>query len=481
MLVRRIYEWAHAMPEKTAIVYNGMPFSYRAFALRIEHARQAVSRHPPRQGGIAVVHTVGLIDTWVICLAMRSLGMTTIAVPSLDSLNGLGLKDLACIVTDMPAGKPVRRPPDCFVAWIRRGLYLREAADELPDPKRMTILPGGHLILTSGTTGTNKTALIDDAIAAIRQPLLARQCGFDERSVVCLFGFGMWTAPGMIAATVWDVGGTVVLEQRPDLYLCLADNAVTYAHAAPGILSQLLATAPRDALRPRDTLSIGVGGGALSPALAEEVRARLTPNLFVHVASTEVGIWCITRIETAEDLRSHCIVPGREVRVVDEAERPVPPGQLGQIRIRVIDGFTGYRGNEAASRASFRNGFFYPGDLGYFLENGRLVLQGRVTDVVNIQGNKVAPEPVERALRERLGVEEVCLVSLAATGAPEDLHVAIQSQQSIDPAALAAAWSATMRTAPQPRFHLVKSLPRNEAGKLQRFALRERISRGGPL
>jgi acyl-CoA synthetase (AMP-forming)/AMP-acid ligase II len=481
MLVRRIYEWAQTTPAKTALVYCGIPFSYRAFALRIEHARQTLGRQPLRPGSIAAIRLDSRLDAWIFALALRSLGMVTVAVRSLDQVDALGLEDLGCVIAaagEEPVTRLRTRSRPYFVMQTQTNLYLGDPGGELPDPRQMTIRPGAHIMLTSGTTGTFKTAPIDDTIAAIRQPVLAAQCGFTDRSVICLFDFGLWTAPGMMACTVWDVGGAVVIEQRADLYPCVADPAVTYAHATPGILTRLLASAPHDALLPRDTLSIGVGGGTPSAALAEEVRARLTPNLFVHVASTEVGIWCITPIKTAEDLGSHCVAAGREVQVVDEAERPLPRGQVGRIRIRTIDGATGYFGDEEAWRASFRNGFFYPGDLGFFQADGRLVLQGRMTDIVNIQGNKIAPEPVERALQARLGVEAGSLISLAKAGSDEELHVAIQSSRSIDRAELAAAWNSAIRNCPQPQFHIVAALPRNEAGKIQRSVLREQILAG---
>jgi acyl-coenzyme A synthetase/AMP-(fatty) acid ligase len=481
MLIRRIYEWARAAPDKTAIIHNGTPFSYRAFALRIEHARNILAQQPLRPGSVAAIATSNMIDGWVIALALRSLGMTTFAVPSLDHLGMFGLKDLGCIVTEAEqesGALPNPRPRNCVIVRIRRGFYLKDPGGELPVPEQMAIVPGAHIVLTSGTTGTYKMVLLPDAVAAIQLPASAALCGFNDRSVVCLFNFGLFAAPSMMAGSVWGLGGAAMIEQRPELYRCLADPTVTYAHTSPAYLSHLLA-APRGAFRPRETLSVGVGGGTLSPAMADEVRTRLTPNLFVHVASTEIGGWCITRIKTAEDLRSHCVAPGCDVQVVDEADRPTAPGQVGQIRIRLNAGsVTEYMDDEAATRAAFRNGFFYPGDVGSFLENGRLVLQGRISDIVNILGKKIAPEPIERALQQRLGAEEVCVVSLPVPGAAEEIHVAIQSQKSIDPAVLAAAWSSAVRGGPQPRFHVLAALPRTETGKVRRMDLREQIRSG---
>jgi acyl-coenzyme A synthetase/AMP-(fatty) acid ligase len=225
-------------------------------------------------------------------------------------------------------------------------------------------------------------------------------------------------------------------------------------------------------------LTIGVAGGALSADLAEQVRTRVSPNLHVFVASTECGGWGATKIDSAEDLQSHKIMPDREVQVVDDMGRPLPAGQIGEIRIGIIDGTTGYFRDEAASRIAFRDGYFYSGDLGFFRADGRLVLQGRMNDVLNIAGQKTAPEPVEEALKARLGVGEVCVIAVAARGADEEIHVVVEAEQDIADNRLIATWSALTRGAPPPRFHIVAALPRTETGKVQRSALRDQIRSG---
>jgi acyl-CoA synthetase (AMP-forming)/AMP-acid ligase II len=479
MIVRRIYEWAHATPDKTAIVYCGIPFNYRGFALRIEHARQSFRQRPLRPGSAAAILADNLFDGWILALALRSLGMMTVAIRSLDEVDGLELEDLGCLViaSERPTGNAPRpRSRDYVSSRIRPGLYFGDAAGEVPDPERAAIVPGTHVLLTSGTTGSYKKARTDDAIEAVRFPFNAALCGFNADSLVCLFDFGLWTASYIQACAVWHVGGGVVLEQGTHIHRPLQLPELTDTVCSPPMLERLMAL-PRETFVRNPNLSITYGGSAMSWPLAEHILTRLTPNLINHVGSTETGVWTRTRIAGPDDLKSHTVVPSRSVQIVDENDRVLPPGNVGRLRIRNENGITHYLDDAEATQAAFRDGYFYSGDLGLFQPDGRLVLQGRATDVVSIQGNKFAPEPIERALQARLGVEEVCLVSLPVTGAPDEIHVAIQSQRSIDQAALTKAWT-SVSSGPQPRFHVIAAVPRNEAGKIQRSVLREQIRAG---
>jgi acyl-CoA synthetase (AMP-forming)/AMP-acid ligase II len=164
--------------------------------------------------------------------------------------------------------------------------------------------------------------------------------------------------------------------------------------------------------------------------------------------------------------------------VVDDADRPLPSGQVGLVRLKASRGEAGYLDDEATSRAFFKGGWFYPGDLG-IIEAGRLVLQGRVTDVINIKGGKLATLPIETALQERLGARAVCVFSVP-TPDGEAVHVAIQPGQTITPQALRDALIAALPRMRDVRVHRVESLPRNHMGKVDRAALKRALIDAAP-
>jgi non-ribosomal peptide synthetase component E (peptide arylation enzyme) len=87
VVIRKIFEHALREPDKPAIFYGTRAISYREFASWIAHARTFLSGHDLRPGSVAVLNVDCLVDSWGLGLALRSLGMTTIAVGSPAALS----------------------------------------------------------------------------------------------------------------------------------------------------------------------------------------------------------------------------------------------------------------------------------------------------------------------------------------------------------------------------------------------------------
>jgi acyl-coenzyme A synthetase/AMP-(fatty) acid ligase len=240
----------------------------------------------------------------------------------------------------------------------------------------------------------------------------------------------------------------------------------------------VLVEAPEGAIRRDDSLKLVVTAGALPKALAERARHRITRTLYSAYASTEASVVTMTLVEGDEDLHWHRPVDPQAVQVVDEAGRLLPTGEVGLVRVRASPGVEGYFDDEATTREFFREGWFYPGDLGKLRADGRLCLQGRATDVINHLGFKIATGPIERSLQDLLGAEGVCVFT-QDDGDTEDIHVAIQSAVPVDRNTLAAFARQELTAFPRVRFHVVRELPRNAMGKVKRLELRRQLL-GGP-
>jgi acyl-coenzyme A synthetase/AMP-(fatty) acid ligase len=216
-------------------------------------------------------------------------------------------------------------------------------------------------------------------------------------------------------------------------------------------------------------------GGPLSQAMADEAKARLTQQIYTYVSATEVTPFTLTPIEQPEDLRWHRILPSREVQIVDPGGRAVQAGQEGLLRVRVIDGVTGYFHDDETSRAFFCDGYFYSGDLGVIRRDGRLALLGRVTDVINVLGSKFAPGPIEDAVQCEFGVSAACIFSMLQADGEEVVHVAIESQQPIDLDRLVALLGSMLPNPFRAQVYFVDALPRNDMGKVQRYVLKHQL------
>ena len=485
MNLNRIYDWARRQPDKVALVHNGMPVDYLIFARAIEAQRLFFEgKNMPAAGRPAVVAVANVADSWFIVLALQALGFDTLCVPSLAALTPLDVKEMACLVVTEAeqAGKPldisVARGAPLIVVPRMRPLEID--ADRLPLQTRQ---PGGHILYTSGTTGQNKKLLLD---AATTEQRTLRQLGIRSFTADMVFhcgGFGLWAAAGWsLPNDAWHVGGTAVIDQRPDSIRHFLEHGVNRAFFTPPMLKELL-DLRGEAARPVEGLQIGVGSGFLSLELAERAFRQLSDDIRIGYGSSECTLMATSEFRSEEDL--HWLQPaeGRTIEIVDAEDRPCPVGQEGKIRVKLIGGdCTSYIDDEAASAEFFRHGYFHPGDLGTFREDGKFRILGRAGDVLNMQGNKVPVAPIESQMQMALGVNAVCLFSGLSNDGKDELVVVIEGDEVPDEAQRGAVERAFGKFE-RVRFEVVKAFPRTTGGtqKIMREELRKLVFPQGSL
>ena len=477
-VVERISEFATRTPDAPAIIADLQAISYRAFDRRIAGLRRALMARGAHAGAIAVVWIDSIPLAWAADLALRSQGLTSLAIRSEAELSGLTSLGVVALISSADEGP---REGEALGPQVARIVISQDDLDE-EDGTAPTLAaaPGDHILLTSATTGRYKmirhTPAQDLKAYEEARPAYAVLVETPNRRVlVNYFNFGLWTAAAYGSSIlIWSYGQTVVIHQGPDPHRTLTLPGLAYAVATPAFVARIMAAPPGSFPR-NDNLQLSVLGGPLSARLFGEVRERLTHRITTSVGSTEAGTWATTEADSLDDLRWHRLVPGRVVEVVDDEDRPLPAGQLGQVRVKREDGADRYVGDPQASAAFFRGDFFYPGDLGVLDGKGRLALYGRVTDVLNVMGDKLPAAPVEQTLEEALGVTAVCAFSEQGGDLAEDLHIVIEAAVPLEEARLRAAADAHLRGFPRAHFHFVGALPRNAMGKIERLTLRRRI------
>ena len=470
LLIEKIFEHARREPDKTAIYYHGQTMTYGQFAACIAHAYELFRGQDLRPGSTAVlVDVTSRPDAWALGIALRSLGLATASVRNPETFDEVGISNVGCVITTL-ADPALWANAGFRTIRIPQHYYLNNIPKFVPGTPKLSGPEGRHILLTSGTTGISKKVAID---ATALEEVVRRRievCGISHRSIVNIFGCALWTGMGYyLPCCVWSAGGSMVFHQGSEAYKSLLIDGTTHAFMTPIDLTTLIHE-PADRLRRNEAMGVYVTGGPITRALASAARDLLTPNLFTYVASTEVGPWTLTRVEGPDDLRSHVIEPSVEVQVVDDNDVPVPAGQVGAVRIRTLPGVNGYVDDEAASRAFFRAGYFYPGDLGLFRADGRLELRGRINNVINILGEKKPVEQLEQLLQDRLSVDGVCLLS-RNEGEHEVVYVLIQSRRRISQDELAACIYSCLPPNARVVAHYVADLPRNDLGKINRAAL----------
>ena len=280
-------------------------------------------------------------------------------------------------------------------------------ADPVPLPP-VAASEVAFLQLSGGSTGVPKLIprTHDDYYYSVRAS--AEICGLDQdtRYLVALPAAHNFTmsSPGILGTL--HAGGTVVFSPAPSpdvAFPIIAREAVTITALVPPLALIWLAAAEN---RRADLVSLRVlqVGGA---KLAEEVARRVRPTLgcaVQQVFGMAEGLVNYTRFDDPDDLvvgtQGRPISPDDEIRVVD--------GELHTRGPYTIRGY--YRAGEHNKVAFTEDGFYRTGDLVDVLPSGHLVVRGRVKEVINRGGEKVAAEEVENHLLAHPGVHDAVIV-----------------------------------------------------------------------
>ena len=165
-----------------------------------------------------------------------------------------------------------------------------------------------------------------------------------------------------------------------------------------------------------------------------------------------------------------------ETRVVDDAMRDVPPGEVGEIVHRSPHLMLGYFHDDARTQAAFEGGWFHSGDLGVIDGQGYITVVDRKKDMIKTGGENVASREVEELIYKMPQVSEVAVVGLPHPRWVEAVAavVVVKAGQSLGEAEVLAHCSAQMAAFKVPkRVVFVDALPKNPSGKLLKRQLRQ--------
>ena len=350
-----------------------------------------------------------------------------------------------------------------------------------PDDTDMPLV----LALSSGTTALPKGPMISHANMLARFRGHWVSLGFNQHDRFALttplyYGGGR----GFVLSYLF-IGGTIVMFPPPfkpgDLVETVEQRSVNRVFLVPTQIRRLLAMARGDGLLFPRVDNLISSGATLSPEEREAVRNQLTPNFTDYYSSTEGG--GIT-VQPAADQDRHPRSVGRpsfltEVEIVDEGHRRRPAGEAGRIRYRGPGVALGFYGNpEPGSTASafFRDGWFYPGDVGEMNEEGYLFLRGRAKDMIIRGGANIYPSDVELVLQTHPAVEEAAVVGRPSTEYGEEVAAFVIAHGTVDGPELIAHCRERLARHKVPRdVFMVDDLPRNSTGKVLKAALVERL------
>jgi acyl-coenzyme A synthetase/AMP-(fatty) acid ligase len=486
-------------PDSVAIRAANVEISYGQFCQDIDTMALWLNQHGVEPGSRLGIRFRGDKSywTWVVHLAAIRVGTTHVTINSPETLRAAIRLESGGITTYLiDAPEAPGAPPGLNVLPFQpTGVApLHELLDVEPIawPEPETEATAARLVFTSGTTGRPQLVLWNPAVFVERIEQVERAMKFSESTrlfstVGLMAGFGF-----RFQIPVWRAGGTLLVEgnrgevDKPSADLLREDSNLLVM--SPATLRNQLSSHP-ERWRGKRGRTLVVGGGRTPVALRDEALKTAAAKIEIQYGATETG-WMArgdAKILDRDPGAVGFLTDGVTVEIVDAEERPLPAGEIGTIRVRTGSMAEGYekvrpRRNEplrpaaAGPRSSaFRDGWFYPGDLGSLTDDGLLILAGRASDAINIGGVKLSIADIEGTLAQNPALPDICLVPLrldrgdvlavvAAVGAgegPKELEEAIRG--------------ALPRGCP---FRLVRArhIPRNETGKVRRHALAQRLT-----
>jgi fatty-acyl-CoA synthase len=378
-------------------------------------------------------------------------------------------------IVGAPADAPVPHGCTRFEALLEeRGAF---AAEKNAEEEAAVV------IYTSGTTGKPKGAVRKfpkDAMPAAMQLIAELPMRVDDIHLVpCPLYHS--TAFGFLAFTHMLGASAVLLDDfKPQAFVEAIERfGVTTTALVPTMLHRVLALGPEflDRYYLRTLRGIFSMGAPLPAPLSIEVMDRFGDILFNLYGATEFGI---VTVATPAELRAapgtigH-IVPGTEIRLLDDDGREVEAGKTGELWANSKLVVEGYHNDRAATEASYKKGFFSVGDLARRDTSGLYFIEGRKRDMVISGGVNVYPAEVEAALEQHPDIAEVAVIGMADADLGERVRafVVCRAGREIDEVALKA-WVRERLSGPKvPRDYVfLDALPRNPTGKVLKRELR---------
>jgi cyclohexanecarboxylate-CoA ligase len=341
-----------------------------------------------------------------------------------------------------------------------------------------------ELIYTSGTSGEPK-AVMHTANTVLAPP----QCFIRDIPVtgsdVIFMGSPYAHQTGFLYGMLMPVmlgTRTVALDQwsARDAARLIEAEGVTWSMGSTPFVSDMVNLAEELRARVARTLRTWVCAGAPIPrVLVQRAKAEMDLDVLSCWGMTEnAGVTLTRKSDSQEKVFSTDgrALPGDEVRIVDEAKRPLPADTVGHLQARGITQFVGYL-KKPQLNATDAEGWFDTGDLARIDKDGYIRIVGRTKDVIIRGGENIPVAEVENLIYRHPKVAECAIVAMPDERLGERACAFVLTKESA-PLTLGeltqflGAQGMAKQYWPE-RLELVADMPRTPSGKIQKFKLRD--------
>jgi malonyl-CoA/methylmalonyl-CoA synthetase len=489
-LFTRIVQAAPDLTRNFILPPGRKPLSYGdAFAMAARFAH-VLARHDVKPGDRVAVQVEKTPEALFLYLACLRLGAIYLPLNTDYTANELSYfagdaEPRVFICSDKNREKIAGFFPDQRILALNddgTGTLTAEAAGM---PAQFSDAPLGMndlaaILYTSGTTGRSKGAMLSHGNLFSNANSLKQAWHYSQDDVL-LHALPIFHTHGLFVATNTTLLSSASMIFLPKFNLDAVFAALpdaTVMMGVPTFYTRLLSD-PRlnkDAAR---NIRLFISGSA--PLLAEthrEWQARTGHAILERYGMTE------TNMNTSNPYEGKRLpgsvgqpLPGVELRIAGKDGNPAAQGEIGMIEVRGPNVFSGYWRMPEKTAAAFRDdGFFITGDLATVDADGYVHIVGRGNDMIITGGFNVYPKEVESLIDSLPGVEESAVVGLPHQDFGEGVtaFVVPKPGASLTEDSIVAALAGQLAKFKLPkRVILVRELPRNSMGKVQKSLMRK--------
>ncbi len=489
-------------PDKTAIVAGEIEQSFAEFNDSVNRLAGAFGAHGLTQGDRLAVLAHNCYEYTAITLAAAKLGVILVPINFMLTAEDVGFilehsGAESLIVEDQLLGVGERA---LGLAGVRGGLRGWIGAEPPPgwasvldwcatgttDEPEVVVADDDplQLMYTSGTESRPKGAMLSSR-SLIAQYVSCIVDGGMTHDDIEVHALPLYHCAQMHCFLLPDVylGATSVILPGPAPEAVLAAielHRATKFFAPPTVWISLLRSARFDETDLSSLRKGYYGASAMPVEVLREIQRRL-PELRLWNFYGQTELAPVATILPPELQASHAGSAGKavlnvETVLLDDDDKPVPTGAVGEIAHRSPQIVLGYWRDDERTATAFRGGWFHSGDLGVMSADGYLSVVDRKKDMIKSGGENVASREIEEAIYQLDGVAEVAVFGIAHPRWIEAVVAAVvpRAGSGLTVAAVEEYCRANLAGFKRPKYvTLVDTLPKNPSGKVLKRDLRQ--------
>ncbi|GAN59365.1 hypothetical protein ACI01nite_17140 [Acetobacter cibinongensis] len=453
-------------------------WSWTGFLADVKKTARALEEIKQSSPTLVGIRCADYYHHWVIIFALDRLGLASASFqneygPSFKTYLDVVKPDL--ILTDLPLDVGI---PNFTVnsRW-----FLDVLSSKNVDVKHYDNAGVCRVGIAAGTDVTpHKIGLTREHIKQnIHQLITSNIFSLSGRSgfsIVCCIGVDILAGYQIVLAAL-TTGYPVTIIDRKQIALAIAQHKPIVLVLSPLHLEYIISSLSPISMA-QETIEVIVVGGRLPAELEKTTKEKLTKKIHILYGTEEAGVIAVKKSDTLSDAKSAgTILPWMKVEIVDEDDAVLPVNTEGRVRVSGPTVIKHYLDADAASNSHFKNGCFYPGDIGFLNEKNEIFITGRTDSLTSFGGDKFDLRVLDHICETYPGIKNACTFSVPDDNGVPTPWAAIVCDVELDGAVLGAKLHEKYENLPPVTLIWVDRIPYRSDGEPDRDFLTNGIIR----